>query len=469
MKSKLKFIFTVLVSMLTHGPAFAQNWSVDNVAQTPALTSSAFDSAVAVDPDTGFVSLKTEGPSVSMIAEPNSVSVNGTTTVSWISSGFGNNFSCTRSSNPTLSGWSGMSAFNSGAVSLTVPGTAQTLTITLVCTGEFGTAAANATVNVTSGLVSAKQNCGDASRTNDNCEGVVPAGAGWSINGFVQPTRLSTNANESAVAVDPLTGATAIKTTPPPPPTPTLSLSAFSPVSGGASTTVTWSSTNFIGTVNCTRTSNPSLSGWSGTSQLASGSLNVLMPTQQQIVTLTLNCTADNGSASSSTNVEVQPPLPNCTNRPPAVFGSPRTLVSRTFSSIWNTNFPGLFNTAYGASAPGIADGTVIAYSFVAPFGNSIEGYILAVYSADSGGRGSLAAGFSECPGEINAVTPTCTGSLGKIRNEWTTNGRNGACNLVPGRTYYYNLSIENSCVFGPEPGTPGAVCSFRLESKRYF
>lgn len=465
MKSKLKFIFAALVYMLTHGPAFAQNWSVDNVPQTPALTSSAFDSAVAVDPDTGFLSIKTEGPSVSMIAEPNSVSVNGTTSVSWISSGFGNNFRCTRSSDPSLSGWSGFSAFNSGALSLTVPGTAQTLTLTLVCTGDLGTAAANATVNVTGGLVSAKNNCGDTRRTNDTCEGVVPAGAGWSINGFVQPTRLSTNAIESAVAVDPLTGTTAIKTAPPP----TLSLNAISPVNGGASTTVTWSSTNFIGIVNCTRTSNPSLSAWSGTSQLASGSLNVLMPTQPQIVTLTLNCTADNGSASSSANVEVQPPLPNCTNRPPAVFGSPRVLVSRTFFSMWNTNFPGQFNAAYGAGTPGIADGTVIAYSFVAPFNNTIEGYLLAVYSQDLGGRGAIAAGFSECPGEISSSQFSgCSGALGKIRSEWTTSGRAGACNLVPGRTYHFNLSTE-SCVTGPEPGTPGGVCSFRLESKRYF
>jgi len=292
MKAYLKFILSALVSTLAVGSASAENWTVDGVAQPTPLTSSATESAVAVDPDTGFVSVKTAGSGPSMATNAQEQN-------------------------------------QSQAAPLAI---------------------------------------------SDNPAGGIPPGAGWSVNGVTQLTPLTTSTTESAVAVDPLTGATAIKT-----------------------------------------------------------------------------ATA------------------LCASRPPAVFGSPRTLINQTFFSMWNTNFPGLFNTAFGAGVPGVADGTVIAFSFVAPVNNTIEGYILAAYSPNSSGRGSLAAGFSECPGEINAMTPTCNPGLGKIRNEWTTTGRPGACNLVAGRTYYYNVSVENSCVVGPDPGKPGGVCSFRLVSTRYF
>lgn len=290
----------------------------------------------------------------------------------------------------------------------------------------------------------------------------------WTVNGTTQATQLTTSANEAALAIDPLTGIASVKTAGA---GPSISISANpATVNVGAATSVSWTASGFGNNLACTRTSNASLGGWSGPFNLASGSASVTMPASPQTVTITLSCTGDNGSASNFTSVVVsQPNTGACATRPPGVFGSPRQVVSQTFFSAWNRDFPGQFNTAFGLGIAGIGEGTVIAYSFVAPTSNFIEGYLLAVYSPDGGGRGSLAAGFSECPGEINNLTPTCGGSLGKIRSEWTTNGRAGACNLIPGRTYYYNLSVENLCLFGPDPGTPGGVCSFRLESKRYF
>ena len=287
----------------------------------------------------------------------------------------------------------------------------------------------------------------------------------WTVNGNPQSTPLTASANEAAVAIDPITGIASVRT---PGAGPSLTISANpSALAVNASTTVSWNAAGFGGNLNCTRSSTPTLSGWTGSISTASGSVSVTMPSTAQTVTLTLNCTGDNGTAGNSTNVTVAS-AGQCGLRPPSLFGSPRNLINQTFSSVWNSSFPGPFNAAYGAGVPGINEGTVIAYSFVAPTGNAVEGYLLAVYSPDSGGRGSLAAGFSECPGEINNLTPTCSGSAGKIRSEWTSTGRAGACNLIPGRTYYYNLSVE-SCVSGPEPGTPGGICSFRLESKRYF
>ena len=290
----------------------------------------------------------------------------------------------------------------------------------------------------------------------------------WMINGTTQPLPLTTSSSESAVAIDPLTGVASVKLAAPAG-TPVVSISAApASVSVNGATTVTWSTSGFTDgagnavTPTCIRTG-----GWTGSSS-ASGSLLVTMPSSPQTVTLTLSCTAGNGTASSSANVSVSGSGVNCSNRPPNVFGSPRTVVRKTFFSIWNTDFPGVFGSSFGVAAPPIADGTVVAYSFVAPSNNVIEGYLQLAFSPDGGGRGNLAGGFSECEGEINNVQPTCEAGTFKFRNEWTTTGRSGACSLIPGRTYYYNMSTEGSCVFGPDPGAPGGACSFRLNSRRY-
>lgn len=277
-----------------------------------------------------------------------------------------------------------------------------------------------------------------------------------------------TSPAQNAVSIDPRTGTISINATSSASgPSVTLSASPSSVVANGT-TTVSWVATDFGNNLSCIRSSNPALSSWSGSSSLASGSTSITMPATSQSVTLTLSCSGANGSNSNFTNVTVGGAV-DCSSRPPGVLGSPRKVVNQTFTSIWNTDFPGIFGSAYGSQVPGISDGSVLAFSFVAPLNNVVEGYLQAVYSPESGGRGSLASAFSECPGVIDNSTPTCEPSFGKVRNEWTTTGRANACNLIPGRTYYFNLSIQNECVFGPDPGQAGGICSFRLESRRYF
>ena len=298
---------------------------------------------------------------------------------------------------------------------------------------------------------------------------VVGTGAAqtWTVNGSPQSTPLTTSANEAAVAIDPVSGIASVRT---PGAGPSVLISANpTSVNVSVNTSISWTASGFGNNLNCTRTSSPSgLNNWSGSFPNATGSVFVTMPATAQTVTLTLSCTGDNGTASNFITVAVNPNNGTCSNRPPNVFGSPRAVVRKTFSSIWNTDFPGVFGSAFGVNAPPIADGTVVAYSFVAPFNNVIEGYLQLAFSPDGGGRGTLAAGFSECEGEINNLQPTCEAGTFKLRNEWTTTGRAGACSLIPGRTYYYNMSTEGPCVFGPDPGTPGGLCSFRLNSRRY-
>ncbi len=290
----------------------------------------------------------------------------------------------------------------------------------------------------------------------------------WTLNGVTQPQQLTTSSNESAVAIDPLTGVASVKTAGV---GPSVAISANpSSLDINSATTVSWTASNFGNNLNCTRTSSPTLSGWNGPSTLASGSVSVTMPSSPQTVSLTLNCSGDNGSNTNFTNVLVLQPGSgvNCSQRPPAVLGVPRVLINKSFFSIWGVDFPGLIGPAYGLGEPGISDGTVLAFEFMAPSDIPYSGgWLQAVYSPDSFGRGTIIGGFSECPGEISNSVAGCESSAGKVRNEWTTNGRANSCKLTPGRKYYYNLSF-GPCVTGPSPGTPGGTCSFRLESQRY-
>ncbi len=289
-----------------------------------------------------------------------------------------------------------------------------------------------------------------------------------------QGTQLSTSSNLSAVAIDPATGQTTINAeTPASQPSVTISATPGSVATNGA-VTVSWSTSAFTGAVNCTRISSPVLSGWNESSTLASGSTSVTMPSTPGQVSLTLSCTGSNGSATSpAANVTVTQPgqTVDCSNRRPGVSGAPgvpgssRILVNREFSSIWGTNFPGIFGPTIVNT---VADGTVVAYAFVAPPNNdNIEGWFQTVPTPTASGRGTAATGLSECPGDISNAVPTCEPSFGKTRNEWTTTGRLNACNLIPGRQYYYNLSVLGSCTFGVG-GSPGATCAFGIESRRY-
>jgi hypothetical protein len=298
----------------------------------------------------------------------------------------------------------------------------------------------------------------------------------WTVNGTPQSTQLTTSANEAAVAIDPATGAATVKTAGA---GPSVAISANpSSVNVNAATTISWTASGFGNNLNCTRTSSPALTGWANTSTSATGSVSVTMPATVQTVTLTLSCTGDNGAVSNFTNVAVTDPgtAVNCSQRPPSYNGSPRTLVSRPFFDAWDLPFPGGIGqgTAFLSSGPLVSHGTVLALQFVAPTLDLVpfDGYLSAVYSPEGGGRGSIAAGFSECPGEINNNTQGCEGSSGKTLSNWTlktTPPDSTYCRLVPGRTYYFNLTVTNAgCVSGPAPGTPGANCAYRLETKRY-
>ena len=284
----------------------------------------------------------------------------------------------------------------------------------------------------------------------------------YTVNGVTQPSPLIESATLSAVSVDPFTGNVAIRTAAPAG-TPVVSISAApASVSVNGTTTVSWSTSGFTGALNCTRTSSPALSGWTGTSTLASGSVAVTMPSAAQTVTLTLSCTGGNGTASNSTNVAVtQPGGVDCSTRPPGynsngtIAGtSPRSLVVRPFLQLFNEAFPGTSGSRWQGDPNGVADGAVLAFEFVAANTLRPNGRFEAVDNPDRGGFGQVTTAISECPGHIAqrsqsapAELSACWGGFLKTSAYWSFIPGNNDCLLIPGKTYYYNITMSERCL----------------------
>ena len=305
----------------------------------------------------------------------------------------------------------------------------------------------------------------------------------WTINNVPQDgislrqQPLIESSTVSAIAIDPSNGKATIKTATPAG-TPSVSISAApASVSINGTTTVSWSTSGFTGAINCTRTSSPALSGWSGSSTLASGSVSVTMPGTAQTVSLTLSCTGLPNSASNSTNVAVTQPGVgvDCSTRPPGYNSgtigviSPRTLVIRPFFSLYKASFPGPPGQRWDGQPSGVADGTVLAFEFVAPAA-PLNGFLELAPSTDRGGFGVPTTGFSECPGYIvqrlqgspTALDP-CWGGDGKPTAYWTLNPTTPSCLLTPGKTYYFNITLADRCL---NSNNQPANCGLRMYTR---
>jgi hypothetical protein len=202
------------------------------------------------------------------------------------------------------------------------------------------------------------------------------------------------------------------------------------------------------------------------------------MPSAQGTYTLSLSCTAANGTASGSAAVLVSTtPPPLCTTRPPAYNGVPRALTPRQFTVIWGVPFPGTINQVSNGTTPGIGaaipDGGVFAYEFIAPLASNVpsSGYFEFVFSPDFMGRGTLVTAISNCPGEVASLSAgssslnLCYGGPGKSSPTWTLTGTPGLCPLTPGSTYYLNVTTtDDGCKTVPA-GAP-ANCGLRVNTR---
>ena len=292
----------------------------------------------------------------------------------------------------------------------------------------------------------------------------------WNLDGALQ-TRALTNSNtETAVAIDPATGATFLRQAPTTT-NPTVSVTAPAGANTNAVVSVSWSSDNFGGTTTCTPSTSSGATGWSG-AQAGSGSLNVTMPGSVGSVTLNMSCTGPNGTANGSGTISVTSPgTGNCGTSPntPNYFGTPITGSTSAFASTNFGAFPGFGPGGLGGItvSNSLSAMQFLALDFIAPATAVADG-AFAMALTTSGGSGQAVLSIAPCPGVFSsslntAGSPgrTCQGGLGKSSVDWTINNTQGnspfRCLLVPGRNYYLNAYV-NAC---------DGVCAFIIQGLR--
>jgi hypothetical protein len=285
----------------------------------------------------------------------------------------------------------------------------------------------------------------------------------WTVNGGAPTPNnpLTTNASESAVAINPVDGTVAIRTAGTQPgtcgsgATCVVNVSSNSSATPGQTISVAWSTSGFVGAVSCNATTSSAATGWSGV--LASSPLQVTMPSATGNVTLSLQCTGTNGQATGSTTVNVQPPGVCTTPGFQPVDGGPTTPLSligpiNFASTNWGASFPGINGRDW--NLPDMGTNTVTAVEFIAPpVGSPAKDGKYTGVNLGSGATGFLLLGITPCAGELRAsFNPTnparyCSPEAGASETSvnWTLLGNNlpnsaDRCLLVPGQRYFVNI-----------------------------
>jgi hypothetical protein len=254
----------------------------------------------------------------------------------------------------------------------------------------------------------------------------------------------------SNISINPVTGNIFVTTktgyvvTPddaPPPPPDAVSITNFSAsplsISKGNSTALSWSTQNASA---CTLSSNvPGLS-LPGVGRSSVG-LNVVIDVTGTYV-FTLRCSDSSGGQDTKnvgiTVTTVTPNSSECTDyQSPLGNGS---IV--TWSDFWATPYPGPVSASVTTNVP---RRSYLAIEFntgdIPNLGKDSGAFGNVESTATSGRRlGSV----SRCPGDYD-VADECQQYWGEGQTLiWSTEGYNGACQLEPNTTYYFNLSFTD-------------------------
>jgi len=135
---------------------------------------------------------------------------------------------------------------------------------------------------------------------------------------------------------------------------------------------------------------------------------------------------------------------------------------------MFNANFPGPIG---GFSTGAVGDGIVLAFEFDAPSA-PVSGNLKAVTIPGGGGSGVIVTSVSECPGEMleyvfgnTTQANNCWGGQTKTELRWNVTAADPvACQLVPGKRYYFNVSMREGCL--TDSGAGGASCRFNVETR---
>jgi uncharacterized membrane protein len=263
----------------------------------------------------------------------------GSTTITWNAS---NATSCSASSNPNTSQWSGIKSLSwSQVVTPSV-----TTTYTLTCTGSGGTATQSVTVTVQNppsitalsgtslsivlwGSTTITWNASNATSCSASSNPNTSQWSGikslsWSqvVTPSVTTTYTLTCTGSGGTATQSVT-----VTVQNPPSITALSGTSLSIVLWG-STTITWNASN---ATSCSASSNPNTSQWSGIKSLSWSQV----VTPSVTTTYTLTCTGSGGTATQSVTINVTTPSPSI------LFSSSNTGTVLAWSSLnlsWNAS-----------------------------------------------------------------------------------------------------------------------------------
>jgi trimeric autotransporter adhesin len=322
------------------------------------------------------VSVAAVAPTVSVGANPSTLTKGGSSTLSWSST---NATACTASG-----AWSGSKA----------PGGSQSTgavqansTFTLNCSGPGGNASQSTTVSVKSPVPTVNLSVGPSAITSGGTATLTwsssnattcSASNGWSgtkaTSGSQSTGALTTNATYTLTCTGPGGNATQSATVSVKAPAPTVALRASpSSITSGASATLTWTSTN--------ATSCAASGAWSGSRSVTSSQSTGALTANQTYI---LTCTGAGGSATQSATV--------------TVTAVPAPTVS------------------LGASPSTVASGSASTLSWSSTNAASC--------TASGGWSGSKAATGSQSTGALSAnatYTLTCTNSAGTKATQSTT------------------------------------------------
>lgn len=255
-------------------------------------------------------------------------------------------------------------------------------------------------------------------------------------------------ADISSISISPSTGHLFVTTIPPgytvtkngdPPPPPPPGQVAVNTLTAtpatldqGATTTIAWTTTN---AVSCTPTGGTA--EWQSTTitPLASGNKVLTMATPgNYLLTLTCNGDGADNTASKTVSVTVNSTDPNTCPTPPLAGNT------QTWSSFWGVNWP---SPVYDNRFLTIPRFGYVAIKFNT--GNvSDDGRLITIESTQT--DGIRFGTVTQCPGDFSATVPSACkktwGLGGSIR--WATNGVSGACQLLPNKDYYFNVTFTD-------------------------
>ena len=218
-----------------------------------------------------------------------------------------------------------------------------------------------------------------------------------------------------------------------------------STVEEGQITTISWATQNAD---SCTASD---LTGEFEGSVATSGSVELIFTTAGSY-DLTLTCEGDLDPAIEVLTITVEEKVTTTNCDAPPFVG-----VIKQWSDFWEADFPGPIS---GDKTSAVARSGYMAIEFET--GDFVDNGLLVSIGLTIT-TGTRFGAISECPGEFD-VAPECDHSWGIGGGiTWATDGKAGACALMPNTTYFFNITFTDG-FDGDSSSCTSTQCKVRLQ-----